>query len=143
MGANFNKNITSFSGATENRDYFQQSYFVKSDWNITKSFNLTTQFKYDIYTDSNFGTDQAVPIWNTSISYAFLKSKAMNIKLTALDMLNKNVGFARSGSDNYFQETTRDVLGTYYMLSLTYTLNGNKGPKGSNKRGGRRFRRRH
>ena len=143
VGANFNKNITSFSGATENRDYFQQSYFVKSDWNITKSFNLTTQFKYDIYTDSNFGTDQAVPIWNTSISYAFLKSKAMNIKLTALDMLNKNVGFARSGSDNYFQETTRDVLGTYYMLSLTYTLNGNKGPKGSNKRGGRRFRRRH
>lgn len=131
VGANFNKNITSFSGATEDRDYFQQSYYVKSDWNVTKSFNFTTQFKYDIYTDSNFGTDQAVPIWNASVSYAFLKSKAMNIRLTALDMLNKNVGFSRSGSDNYFQETTRDVLGTYYMLSLTYTLNGNKGPKGS------------
>jgi len=141
VGANFNKNITSFSGATEDRDYFQQSYFVKSDWNVTKSFNVTTQFKYDIYTDSNFGTDQAVPIWNASISYAFLQSKAMNIKLTALDMLNKNIGFARSGSDNYFQETTRDVLGTYYMLSLTYTLNGNKGPKGSNRRRGRRMRR--
>jgi len=141
VGANFNKNITSFSGATEDRDYFQQSYFVKSDWNVTKSFNITTQFKYDIYTDSNFGTDQSVPIWNTSISYAFLKSKAMNIKLTALDMLNKNVGFARSGTDNYFQETTRDVLGTYYMLSLTYTLNGNKGPKGSGRsRRGRRMR---
>ena len=141
VGANFNKNITSFSGATENRDYFQQSYFVKSDWNVTKSFNFTTQFKYDIYTDSNFGTDQSVPIWNASISYAFLKTKAMNIKLTALDMLNKNVGFARSGSDNYFQETTRDVLGTYYMLSLTYTLNGNKGPKSNNRRRrGRRMR---
>ena len=140
VGANFNKNITSFSGASEDRDFFQQSYFVKSDWNITKSFNITSQFKYDIYTDSNFGTDQAVPIWNASVSYAFLKSKAMNIKLTALDMLNKNIGFARSSSDNYFQETTRDVLGTYYMLSLTYTLNGNKGPKSNNKRRGRRMR---
>ncbi len=141
VGANFNKNITSFTGTTENRDYFQQSYFIKSDWNITKSFNITSQFKYDIYTDSNFGTDQSVPIWNASISYAFLKSKAMNIKLTALDILNENVGFARSSSDNYFQETTRDVLGTYYMLSLTYTLNGNKGPKGSRRGRGRRYRR--
>ena len=141
LGANFNKNLTSFSGATEDRDYFQQSYFVKSDWNITKSFNFTTQFKYDIYTDNNFDTDQAVPIWNASISYAFLKSKAMNLKLTALDMLNKNVGFSRNGSDNYFSETTRDVLGTYYMLSLTYTLNGNKGGKKSGR--GRRMRRRH
>lgn len=141
VGANFNKNITSFSGTTEDREYFQQSYYVKSDWNVTKSFNFTTQFKYDIYTDDNFDTDQAVPIWNASVSYAFLKSKAMNIKLTALDMLNKNVGFSRSGSDNYFQETTRDVLGTYYMLSLTYTLNGNKGPKGSGRsRRGRRMR---
>lgn len=141
LGANFNKNNTSFSGATEDRDYFQQSYFVKSDWNITKSFNFTTQFKYDIYTDNNFDTDQAVPIWNASISYAFLESKAMNLKLTALDMLNKNIGFSRSGTDNYFQETTREVLGTYYMLSLTYTLNGNKGPKGSNRRSRRSFRR--
>ena len=138
IGANFSKNITSFSGATRDRDYFQQSYFVKSDWNITKSFNISSQFKYDVYTDSNFGTDQAVPIWNASISYAFLKAKNLSLKVTALDMLNENVGFSRSSSDNYFQETTKDVLGTYYMLSLTYTLNGNKGAKSS--RRGRRMR---
>lgn len=142
VGANLSKSITSFSGTVQDRDYLQQSYYVKSDWNVTKSFNISSQFKYDIYTDSNFGTDQSVPIWNASISYAFLKSKAMNIKLTALDMLNKNIGFSRSSTDNYFEEVTRDVLGNYYMLSLTYTLNGNKGPKGSNRRG-RRFRRRH
>ena len=130
LGANFSKNITSFSGTTINRDYFQQSYFVKSDWNITKSLNFSTQFKYDIFTDSNFGTDQAVPIWNASISYALLKSKGLNLKLTALDMLNKNVGFTRNSSDNYFEETTKEVLGTYFMFSLTYTLNGNKSKKG-------------
>jgi len=140
VGANFSKNINSFSGSSADRDYLQQSYYVKSDWNVTKSFNFTTQFKYDIYTDDSFGTDQAVPIWNASVSYAFLKSKAMNIKLTALDMLNKNVGFSRSNSDNITREITRDVLGTYYMLSLTYTLNGNKGPKGSGRRRGRRMR---
>ncbi len=141
IGANFSKNITSYSGTATDRDYLQQSYFIKSDWNITKSFNLNSQFKYDIYTDSNFGTDQSVPIWNASVSYNFLKSKALSLKLTALDILNKNVGFSRSSTDNYFEETTKDVLGTYYMVSLTYTLNGNKGPKSN--RGGRRRMMRH
>ncbi len=139
VGANISKNNTTFSGTTSNREFIQQSYYIKSDWNITKSFNFNTQYKYDIYTDSNFGTDQSVPIWNASISYNFLKSKAMNIKLTALDLLNKNVGFSRSSSDNYFEETTKDVLGTYYMVSLTYTLNGNKGAKSNNRGGGRRM----
>ncbi|WP_347173537.1 outer membrane beta-barrel protein [Polaribacter uvawellassae] len=121
VGGTITKNNTTFSIASD-REFVQQSYFIKSDWNITKSFNFNTQFKYDIYTDSNFGTDQTVPIWNASISYNFLKSKAMNLKLTALDILNKNIGFSRSSTDNYFEEVTRDVLGTYYMVSLTYTL---------------------
>ena len=135
VGANISKNNTTFSGTTSNREYIQQSYYIKSDWNITKSFNFNTQYKYDIYTDSNFGTDQSVPIWNASISYNFLKSKSMNIKLTALDLLNKNVGFSRSSSDNYFEETTKDVLGTYYMVSLTYTLGTQQ--KSTGRRGGR------
>ncbi len=134
VGANITKNNTTFSGTTSDREYIQQSYYVKSDWNITKAFNFNTQYKYDIYTDSNFGTDQSVPIWNASVSYNFLKSKAMNIKLTALDLLNKSIGFSRNSSDNYFEETTKDVLGTYYMLSLTYTLGT---PQSTSSRGGR------
>jgi hypothetical protein len=137
VGTNISKNNTTFSGTTSNREYIQQSYYIKSDWNISKSFNFNTQFKYDIYTDSNFGTDQSVPIWNASISYNFLKSNAMNLKLTALDLLNKNVGFSRNSSDNYFEETTKDVLGTYYMVSLTYTLGTQQ--KNTRGRGGRRM----
>ena len=59
----------------------------------------------------------------------------MNIKLTALDLLNKNIGFARNSSDNFFEETTKDVLGTYYMVSLTYTLGAQQ--KSTRSRGGR------
>jgi len=140
IGANFTKNITSFSGTTKDRDYLQQSYFIKTDWNVTNSFNFNSQFKYDIYTDSNFGTDQSVPIWNASISYNFLESKKLNVKLTALDLLNKNVGFSRSSTDNYFDETTKEVLGTYYMVSLTYTLGTSQKRKSSR---GRRMYRKH
>jgi len=58
--------------------------------------------------------------------------------VTALDILNKNIGIERTSSDNYFQETYKDVLGNYYMFSLTYNLNGNKNPNAKSSRGRRR-----
>ena len=137
IGADWKKNYTIFtSGDNADRDYFQQSYYVKLDWNITDRLNINSQFKYDIYTDSNFGTDQTVPIWNGSISYALLESRRLNLMISALDILNKNIGIVRNSSDNYFEETTKEVLGNYYMFSVTYNLNGNKnkGGKQSSKR---------
>lgn len=123
-GASWGANQTNFTaGNNANRDYLQQSYFTKINWNITERLNFNNQFKYDLYTDSNFGTDQSVPIWNASISYSFLKSKSMNVMLSAVDILNKNIGIERNSSDNYFEESHREVLGKYYMLSLTYNLN--------------------
>jgi hypothetical protein len=143
IGANWTKNYTSFTtGRNADRDYLQQTYYIKTDWNVTDRFNVNSQFKYDIYTDSNFGTDQAVPIWNASLSYSLLKSKSMIVMISALDILNKNIGIVRNSSDNYFEETHREVLGNYYMLSLTYNLNGNKNPNAS-KRGSRRGHRMH
>ncbi|NOQ92813.1 MAG: outer membrane beta-barrel protein [Flavobacteriaceae bacterium] len=127
IGASWNKNYTTFSsGNNADRKYLQQSYYTKMDWNITDRLNLNSQFKFDIYTDSNFESDQSVPIWNASISYTFLKSKSMNIMITALDILNKNIGVIRTSSDNYFEEIHQEVLGNYYLLSLTYNLKGNK-----------------
>jgi hypothetical protein len=139
IGARWNKNYTTFTtGNNADRDYLQQTYFAKLDWNITDRFNANSQFKYDIYTDSSFGTDQAIPIWNASLSYALLPSKSLTVMVTALDILNKNVGIVRTSSDNYFQETYKDVLGNYYMFSLTYNLNGNKNPNANKKSGHRR-----
>lgn len=123
IGASWNKNYTVFSNDNNaDRDYLQQSYYAKADWNITHRLNLNTHFKYDIYTDSNFGTDQSIPIWNASASYLLLKSKKLNVMLTALDILNKNVGIIRTSADNYFEETHQEILGNYYMVGLMYTL---------------------
>lgn len=104
IGASWDKNQTTFMAVINaDREYFQQTYFTNIDWNITERLNIKTQFKYDLYTDSNFGTDQSIPIWNASVSYALVNSKSMHIMLTALDILNKNRGVERSSADNYFE----------------------------------------
>jgi len=142
IGADWKKNYTTFTtGRNADRNYLQQTYYIKTDWNVTDRFNVNSQFKYDIYTDSNFGTDQSVPIWNASLSYSLNKKKNLTLMLSALDILNKNIGIVRNSSDNYFEETHREVLGNYYMLSLTYNLNGNKNP--NSKSGSRRMHRMH
>ncbi|QCX40289.1 hypothetical protein FF125_18220 [Aureibaculum algae] len=136
VGADFSKNMAKFStGKTKEREYFQQTYFAKMDWNITNRFNIDSQFKYEIYQDSNFDSDQSIPIWNASVSYAFLKGNSLNVKLSALDILNKSIGLIRDSNTNYYQEVNREVLGNYYMLSLTYILNASKVPQKPQKGG--------
>lgn len=141
IGASWDKNYTTFtSGNNADRDFLKQTYYSKVDWNVTNKLNINSQFKYDIYSDSNFGSTEAIPIWNATVAYALTPSNSLNVMISALDILNKSIGLQRSSSDNYFQETQRDVLGNYYMLSLTYNLNGNKGAKKFGSSGNRRYR---
>lgn len=128
IGANFSRNFTTFSNQNVERIYTLQSYYAKADWNINEMLNVNSQFKYEIYEDSSFGDVQGVPIWNASVSYFLTNSRALNVKLSALDILNKNIGLLRTSNGNYFQEVSREVLGQYFMISLTYTLNSNKKP---------------
>ncbi len=140
IGAKYDVNKTTYSLQNTDRDYFKQNYYTKFGLDLTNSLTFNTQFDYSLYTDNNFDS-QNVPIWNVSLDYAFLKGKRGNLKLQVLDILDKNVGIERTSSDNYFEETIQENLGTYAMLSFTYSL---KPPTGkSSKRGGDSGRRRY
>lgn len=140
VGANYNFNKTSYSLQDQDRDYVKQNYYTKLDWDLTNSITFDTQFDYSLYTDNNFDS-QTIPIWNMGVEYAFLKGKRGNLKLQVFDILDKNLGIERTSSDNYFEETFQTNLGTYAMLSFSYSI---KPPTGkSSKRGGDSGRRRY
>ena len=142
IGANYDFNKTTYSLQDKDRDYLKQNYYTKFDWDLTNSLTFNTQFDFSLYTDNNFDS-QSVPIWNLGFDYAFLKGKRGNLKLQVFDILDKDLGIVRNSSDSYFEETIQKNLGTYAMLSFTYSL---KPPTGkSSKRGGgdRRGWRRH
>lgn len=121
VGGTWKKNYTTFSsGNNADRSYFQQSYFVMLDWTIANRINLLSQFKYDLYTDTYFDAYQAVPVWNASLAYSMLKNRNLRIQLTAFDLLNQNVGITRTSSENFFEEMKQEVLGSYFLLHLSY-----------------------
>lgn len=128
-GANYSVNRTNFSVLEDlDREFIKQHYFLKLDYDFTKKLNFNTQFDYYLYTDSNFKSNQKIPFWNVSVSYALTKSNNGIIKLVLIDILDKNIDIIRKSTINYFEETTNQTLGRYFILSLTVHLKGSPKP---------------
>ena len=142
IGAKFDINKTTYSIIEEDRNFFQQNYYTKFEWDITDSFNFNTQFDYTLYTDNQFESKN-VPIWNMAVEYAFLKGKRGNLKFQVLDILDESIGIERNSSANYYEETFKTTLGTYAILSFTYSLKPPSGKKSKRDSGGRQHYRRH
>jgi outer membrane receptor protein involved in Fe transport len=128
VGANFNLTNATYSIQKTENNYFEQNYFAKFDWDITNSLNFNSQFNNTLYSDSNFDS-QSIPIWNVAVQYVFLKSKQANLKLQVIDLLDKDIGVVIRNSPDFYEETFSKNLGTYVMLSFTYSIKPPKGKK--------------
>ena len=96
---------------------------------------LNQSFNYAINTGRAEGFNTAVPIWNASFSKFFLKNKRAEIKMSAFDLLNKNIGINRNVSQNQIVDRSYNVISQYFMLTFTYSLQ-KSGLGGGARRGG-------
>jgi hypothetical protein len=62
-------------------------------------------------------------IINATLEKQFSKNKNLSLKFQALDMLNENIGIARSVQNNTVTDTRTNRLGRYFMLSAVVRLN--------------------
>jgi hypothetical protein len=83
---------------------------------------LNQSFNYAINTGRAEGFNTAIPIWNASFSKFFLKNKRAEIKMSAFDLLNKNIGINRIVSQNQIVDRSYNVISQYFMLTFTYSL---------------------
>ena len=70
-----------------------------------------------------FGSAQNIPLWQAEISRTFLHEKGQ-LKLVAVDLLNKNVGVNYNNTGSYIEEERINSLGRYVMLKFIYNLRG-------------------
>jgi hypothetical protein len=83
---------------------------------------LNQSFNYAINTGRVEGFNTAIPIWNASFSKFFMKNKRAEIKMSAFDLLNKNIGINRNVSQNQIVDRSYNVISQYFLLSFTYSL---------------------
>lgn len=134
-GANFSLNQTQYSlQSAMNQNYLTQRYTLDANWNLTPTWSIGSSINYQVLTGNNY--NQKIPIWNASLTKYMLKNNAGELKLSATDLLNRNVVINRSAQVNYYQEERVTSLARYFLLTFTYSLRNKAGMGGNNRRGG-------
>ncbi len=121
---------------SEHSDAFSNSYMnqtasAKFEWEFFKGFTLASNLSYENYTGMTDSYNQNFFMLNASLGKRFLRSKQLEVKVTAHDILNQNQSIKRDISNNYYQDVTSNVLKPYVMLSFVYDLRLFPGNKGS------------
>ncbi|MDP4263703.1 MAG: TonB-dependent receptor family protein [Bacteroidota bacterium] len=123
LGMNISYNNTKYSlQSTLNTNYLSQDYNTSFDWQLPKLFFLTTDFTYTINSQRAQGFNTKVPIWNAGISKQFLRFNRGELKLSASDLLNKNISINRTTNQNYIEDSRVNTLRRFFMLTFTYSL---------------------
>jgi hypothetical protein len=107
------------------------------DWELPKRFFFATDFSYTINTQRAAGFNAKIPIWNASFSKLFMKYNRGEIKITAFDLLNKNIDINRTSNLNYIEDSRVNTLQRFFMLSFTYSLTKSGLSTGGGHGGGR------
>ncbi|MBI5858379.1 MAG: TonB-dependent receptor [Sphingobacteriales bacterium] len=130
-GLNYNKTKYSLQSAL-NTNYLSQNYDASLDWEMPKGFFFSTDFNYTVNSQRFAGFNTKVPLWNVSLSKQVLKFNRGEIKFSARDLLNQNIGISRNSNNNYIEDSKVLTLRRFFMLSFTYSLS----KTGLNKEGG-------
>jgi len=123
LGAGISYNNTKYSlqpGFSNN--YLSQEYTTSLDWEMPKGFFFATDFNYTINSQRAAGFNIKVPLWNASISKQMLKFNRGELKFSARDLLNRNVGISRNTNNNYIEDSRVLTLRQFFLLSFTYSL---------------------
>jgi hypothetical protein len=123
IGTGFNYNKTNYSlQPALNTTYLSQEYNASIDWEMPKRFFFSTDFNYTINSQRAAGFNLKVPLWNASISKQMLRFNRGELKLSARDLLDKNIGISRNTNNNYIEDSRVLSLRRFFLLSFTYSL---------------------
>lgn len=123
VGAGINYNNTKYSlQSALNANYLSQEFNASIDWEMAKGFFFATDFTYTINSQRAAGFNTKVPLWNASISKQVMKFNRGEFKLSAVDLLNRNIGISRSTNQNYIEDSREKTLRRFFLLSFTYSL---------------------
>ncbi len=129
-------NTNNALNAALNTNYLTRVYGADVTNYLPFEMVLNQSLNYTINEGRAAGYNTSVPIYNASISKFFMKNKRAELKISAFDILNKNVGVSRNVSQNQIVDQSYNVINQYFLIGFTYSLQksgltGNSGGGGS------------
>ncbi len=105
-----------------NNNYQRQVYELNATLNLPAGFTLNNEFTYSAFTGRSDGYNTRIALWNAAVSKQVLKNKKGEIKFSAFDLLNQNIGVDRNGDANYVEDVQYKTLQRFFTLGFTYSL---------------------
>ena len=122
---NLNYNHTrSLLVPTNNRDTYDFSYGMSTNWNLANGLAFSTDIGMVSrrgYSASTMNTNEL--IWNAQASYRFLKNKQATVVLQAFDLLGNRSNISRQISATSRSDSENNAINSYVMLHFIYRLN--------------------
>ena len=105
-----------------NTNYLTRVYGADVTNYLPFNIVLNQSLNYTINEGRAAGYNTSVPIWNASFSKFFMKNKRAEIKISAFDILNKNLGVSRNVSQNQIVDQSYNVINQYFLIGFTYSI---------------------
>lgn len=111
---------------TQNQSTYNNSFRGDLNLKLPGDFYLNTTLNYTTYRNDKLNFNQQIPILNSSLYHILGKAKKAEIRLSAYDLLNRNVVVSQYAGQNYTSTEKIQSLARYFMLSFTYNMRGVK-----------------
>ncbi|UFH54171.1 outer membrane beta-barrel protein [Spirosoma sp. KNUC1025] len=122
---NIGRTNTSYSiNSGQNQTIINNNFNGDLTLKLPASIYINTSLNYRVYKNERFGFDQRIPLWNASVYHILGKAKKAEVRLSAVDMLNRNINVSQYAGQNYVQDERVLTLARYFMLSFTYNMRG-------------------
>ena len=117
-------NILTYSIRRDNnQQYLNYMAGVDASYLFPKNIRFTADLSYNKTDGVGEGFDVTVIPVDLSLGKQFLKSKAVMVSFSVKDLFNQHKGVGRNTNAHSVTYTNFNVLGRYYMLSLSYSIN--------------------
>ena len=92
---------------------------------IGAAINVTNRFSVNTNVSFNWSSYSGAPlekytIWNAYFAYRFLRANDLELKLSALDILNENKGIINYASGNSYSYGKVNLLHQYFMATISW-----------------------
>jgi len=111
----------------------QNQRIINNNYNVTLNTKLvakifgSTSFNYSTNVNERFSFEENVPILNASLYRNFLPENKLEVRISAYDLLGRSQNISQSTFGNSVFFSRSNVIGRYFMLSLSYNIRGMKG----------------
>jgi hypothetical protein len=92
----------------------QVGFFPFANLEVNSNVEYTWRQKTSVFDNNN-----SVTLWNASMNREFLDNR-LTVQFHINDILGQNAGISRSIAANQISQTTSNVIGRYWMLSVVY-----------------------